>query len=311
MGACNIQNRLPSHAHLREVGPRDGFQAESAVIPTDTKIRFIEGLSKTGLRHIQAVSFVHPKKVPQMADAEEILSRLYREPGVIYSGLALNLAGVQRAINAGVDAVEVSFSASNTHSRKNAGMGTEKALEQVLEMATVARDSGLAAIGGVQCAFGCAYEGAISQKQVLEFVQRLLKQGVDSLCIADTTGMAGPLEISSLMEEVVALAGDLPVFLHLHDTRGLGLVNMVAGLSCGVKWFDTSFGGTGGCPFIPGAAGNLPTEESLYLMDRLGVSSGVDASLVADCSLNTDKITRELGLKPVNIEEGLRRQLRG
>ena len=285
---------LPSHVVIREVGPRDGFQAENVIIPTQIKIGVMEELALAGLSHIQAVSFVHPHKVPQMADAEELLESLEKMPGVTYSGLALNLAGVKRAVKTRVDALEISVSASGTHSRKNTGLGREEAMEQTMDMAALAREHGLDVIAGVQCAFGCAYEGEISQACVLDMVASYMSLSPQALCIADTTGMAGPLQVQELMSRVLSLAGDLPVFLHLHDTRGLGLVNMAAALMSGVQHFDASCGGMGGCPFIPGAAGNVATEEALYLMERLGIATGVNLPQVAACSRGLEQFLRRV-----------------
>ncbi|MBI9077265.1 MAG: hydroxymethylglutaryl-CoA lyase [Desulfatibacillum sp.] len=285
---------LPSHVVIREVGPRDGFQAEDVAIPTEHKVKAIEDLAKAGISHIQAVSFVHPKRVPQMQDAEAVLWALQKQPGVTYSGLALNLAGVKRAVATQVDALEISVSASDAHSRKNTGMGRDLAVEQAADMADMAREAGLEVIAGVQCAFGCVFEGAIPEKQVLGMVEAYLALSPQALCIADTTGMAGPLQVQELMTQVLTLSGDLPVFLHLHDTRGLGLVNMTAAIMSGIHHFDTSCGGMGGCPFIPGAAGNVPTEEALYLMERLGIATGVDLSQVSACSRSLEQFLRRV-----------------
>ncbi len=285
---------MPSHIVIREVGPRDGFQAEDQFIPTDQKVRVLEELARAGVAHIQAVSFVHPGRVPQMGDAEEVLSLLSKDPKVTYSGLALNLAGAQRAVSTPLDALELSVSASHTHSRKNTGMSRDQAMDQVDAMAALAKDRGLDVIGGVQCAFGCVFEGRIPEKQVLDMVEKFLSLEVQSLCIADTTGMAGPLQIQALAGRILALAGDVPVFYHLHDTRGLGLVNMAAALMSGVHHFDTSFGGMGGCPFVPGAAGNIPTEEALYLAKRLDLDTGIDLAGVVACSRSLEKFLRRI-----------------
>lgn len=284
MNRFTLGEAAPSRVVIREVGPRDGFQAEDVIIPTDMKLKVIGDLARAGITHIQAVSFVHPKRVPQMADAEQLMESLEKQPGVVYSGLALNPAGVKRAAASRVDAVEISISASDSHSRKNTGMGRDEAMAQAGDMISLARDAGLGVIAGVQCAFGCVYQGSIPEKQVLDMVEAFLVHSPQALCIADTTGMAGPLEVGGLMSRIASMAGDLPVFLHLHDTRGLGLVNMTAAIMSGIHHFDASLGGMGGCPFVPGAAGNIPTGEALYLMERLGIATGAAVDQVAACT---------------------------
>lgn len=278
-----VLSKLPTSVVLREVGPRDGFQTIDKTIPVDLKIKFIESLANAGFSHIQAVSFVHPDRVPQMKDAEQVVLGLKKRPGLTYSGLALNLAGVNRAADAGLETIEISVSASHTHSRKNTGMGKDQALAQAGEMTLAANKRGMNVIAGIQCAFGCAYEGAIKKNCVMDMVKVLLAANPSALCIADTTGMAGPVQIEALMPKILSLS-KVPVFLHLHDTRGLGLVNMLIALKSGVRHFDTSFGGLGGCPFIPNAAGNVSSEEALYLMSGLGVKTGIDLEQVAACS---------------------------
>jgi len=269
---------------LREVGPRDGFQAEASFIPAQLKTEVIESLADAGFSHIQAVSFVHPGKVPQMADAQEVCGLLKKRASVSYSGLALNVRGVERAVEAGLGVVEVSASASNTHSLKNAGMTQEQAREALEKMAVRAKALGLTVWASIQCAFGCAYEGAVPPERVKETARAVLDQGVDFLGLADTTGMAVPTQVQSLVSELLPLAGKTPLFLHLHDTRGLGLVNLLAALECGVTRFDTALGGMGGCPFVPGAAGNIATEDTLHLLESLGIRTGINKTQVARAS---------------------------
>lgn len=274
----------PDTVTIVEVGPRDGFQLESRVIPTDLKIEIIAGLAGAGLRHIQVASFVNPKRVPQMADAEALVRGLPEAPGVTFFGLALNEVGVDRARKAGLSCVEVSISASDAHSRRNAGMPHEAALEEGRRMVALGREAGMTVTASIQCAFGCVYEGEIPDSRVLRAARMFVDAGAARLTLADTTGMATPPRVERVLGGLTGAAGGLPVGLHLHDTRGLGLVNAVAGLRCGISFLDTALGGLGGCPFVPGAAGNIPTEDTVYLMEALGARTGVDWRRVASCS---------------------------
>lgn len=273
--------RLPRTATLIEVGPRDGFQLETTPIPTDFKARTIESLIAAGLREIQVTAFVHPARVPQMADAEALIGRLRTRPDVVFTALTLNQRGVERAAAAGLTAVEVSASASNTHSRNNTGMSHADAVAEGVRMIRLARRHGMAVRASVQCAFGCVSEGEVPAGRVLETARRFLTEGVARISLADTTGMGSPRSVADRVSALMAEAGDIPVGLHLHDTRGLGLANLLSGLLCGVTHFDTAFGGMGGCPFVPGAAGNIPTEDTVHLMDQLGVETGVSSDRVA------------------------------
>ncbi|MCU0340125.1 MAG: hydroxymethylglutaryl-CoA lyase [Spirosomaceae bacterium] len=269
---------------IEEQGPRDGFQVEKKPIPTEMKVRYVEALVEAGLQRIQITSFVHPKFVPQMADAEEVCSHVKKQDGVLYSGLVLNAKGVERAVRAGLNHVAASISASDTHSRKNANKSLEEAQTEFEEMLRVAKAEGLRVRGGVQCAFGCRYEGKISEKVVLELAKRHLDLGVDEIALADSTGMGNPDAIKRVMTQVVQWADGRPVALHLHDTEGKGMANMLAGIEAGVTIFDTAFGGLGGCPFIKGATGNIATEDAANMLHQMGVQTGIDLRRVAALS---------------------------
>lgn len=269
---------------IEEQGLRDGFQSESKVVPTEVKLELVDRLVEAGLRRIQVCSFVHPKRVPQMADAEALCAGLRRRPGVVYSGLVLNLKGVERAVDAGLEHVAASISASDTHSRKNTGKSLEDAQAGYAEMVRTAKNAGLTVRGGLQCAFGCRFEGAIDPDAVVELVRRHLDLGIDELALADSTGMADPASMAELMARVLELAGETPVILHLHDTEGRGLANALAAIQAGVRIFDTAFGGMGGCPFIKGATGNIATEDLAAMARRMGLETGVDVRAVAAIS---------------------------
>ena len=275
---------FPDTVTLVEVGPRDGFQLESKIIPTALKLEIISGLSAAGLKHIQVASFVNPRRVPQMADAAAVVEGLPAAPEVTFFGLALNAVGVRRAAEAGLSCVEVSISASDAHSRRNAGMSHEAALREGKKMVALANDAGMAVTASIQCAFGCVYEGPIPASRVLAAARMFVDAGAGRLTLADTTGMATPLSVEAMLREPALADAPVPIGLHLHDTRGLGLVNAAAGLRCGITFFDTALGGMGGCPFVAGAAGNIATEDTVHLMESMGARTGVDWRAVAACT---------------------------
>jgi len=275
---------LPKEVTLIEVGPRDGFQFEKQMIPTGMKVEVIGDLVAAGLKHIQVASFVNPSRVPQMADAEAVVTRLSESQGIIFSGLVLNTRGLQRALQAGLSHVEISISVSDTHSRRNAGVSFNRAFNRMMEMIQLAREEGISVRAGIQCAFGCVYEGSVSQERIDDLVEYYASQKVDAIALSDTTGMANPISVKRLLQTLMPKCGEIPIVLHLHDTRGLGLANLMAALECGVNQFDTAVAGMGGCPFVRGAAGNIATEDTVHLMNAIGISTGVDIAAVSKCS---------------------------
>ena len=285
-------NNYPATVEIIEVGPRDGLQREEMIIPADQKVALIEDLVSAGIKQIQVTSFVHPRLVPQMADAEEVCALLPDVPGVVYSGLALNLQGVERAHNAGLNHIDVSVSASDAHSRRNANRTVEASLVEFREMVTLARGYGMAVRAGIQCAFGYQEPGDVSPERVMDIARHHLELDIDELALADSSGLANPQQLTALLEAIVPLAGDKPVVLHLHDTRGMGLANVLAALRCGVRHFDTAFGGLGGCPFIDDAAGNIATEDTVYMLAAMGIKSGIDINRLAQVS---QRFEQELG----------------
>jgi hydroxymethylglutaryl-CoA lyase len=271
----------PERVVITEVGPRDGLQMELRTVPTDHKVALIDGLVQAGLQAIQVASFVHPAKVPQMADAEGVIDRLPRDDGVRYSGLALNHKGVLRALQTWVPWIEISVAASDAQSRINAGIPIARIRDEIDRMMDAALGAGRRVRASIQCCFGCAEGEPADEAQVLKMAETLLHHGIHQLVLADTTGMATPPKIQRLLRQVLSMAGSTPVGLHLHDTRGLGLVNVMAGLEMGISHFDTSLGGLGGCPFVKGAAGNIATEDTAYLMDSLAIETGIAIPKVA------------------------------
>ena len=282
----------PKHVFITEVGPRDGLQMEKQVLSTDQKIRLIDGLVKAGASAVQVASFVHPGKVPQMADAEAVIDALPPTDGVAFSALTLNLKGMERACRTSIQWIEVSLSASEEQSLSNSGMSVDKALSEAAAMIDFARKEGRKVRGSIQCSFGCVHECEIEVSQVQRLAEKLLNKGVDRLILADTTGMATPPAVRQNLKAILPMAGDVPVGLHLHDTRGMGLVNLMTALEMGISYFDTSLGGLGGCPFVDGAAGNIATEDTIHLLNSLNIATGIDNAKVAQESL---KLSRLLG----------------
>lgn len=274
----------PESVILTEVGPRDGLQTVSAAISAERKIEIISGLVEAGLKQIQVTSFVHPKWVPQMADAEQVCATLPQTYDVIYSGLVLNAKGVERSAAAGLKRVEASISTSDTHSRKNANMGLDEAVEHLGTMVRLAQEGGMEARGGLQSVWGCVYDGIPPDERIVDMAQAVIDMGVVALSLADSTGMGDPVAVKRLLEKVLPMCGGVPVVLHLHDTRGLGLANVIAAMEMGVNQFDTAFGGLGGCPFIEGATGNIATEDTVNMLGQMGVDSGVTVEKVAAVS---------------------------
>jgi hydroxymethylglutaryl-CoA lyase len=269
------------HIIIEEQGLRDGLQTLPITIPLAVKLQWIGQLVQAGIKRIQVASFVHPTLVPQMADAEQLIAALPQAEGVVFSGLALNTKGVQRAVAAGLQQLAISLSASDTHSRKNANKSLPEAKLEFADMAALALQNGLTIRGGIQCAFGCRYEGTIGEAVVYDLVKHHLNAGVQEIALADSTGMGNPVQMKRVMQEVMALCGDVPVSLHLHNTENKGYANMCAAIEVGVRQFDTAFGGLGGCPFIKGATGNIATEDTVHLLHQMGHTTGIDIKKVA------------------------------
>jgi hydroxymethylglutaryl-CoA lyase len=274
----------PKAVIIEEQGLRDGLQNEAKVLPTEKKLEIIDAMIDAGVKRIQVASFVDPERVPQMADAEALCAGLKRRNEIVYSMLVLNQRGMQRAANAGGRHVTASISASNTHSRRNAGMTLNEARRQLAEMVAVGKKKGLTVRGGIQCAFGCRYEGRIPPVTVMGMVKEQLKLGIDEVELADTTGMADPRTIQEICGPVRTLAGNKPVYLHLHDTEGKGLANALAALQVGITHFDSALGGMGGCPFVKGASGNIATEDLVFMLQQMAIETGIDAAKIAGIS---------------------------
>jgi isopropylmalate/homocitrate/citramalate synthase len=268
-----------THADVRiyEVGPRDGLQNEATPIPTETKLRFMELLADAGLREIEATSFVAPSAIPQLADADDLLPRLDRRPGVRYPVLVPNARGLERAIAAGADAVCVFTAASESFTRRNIGMSIAESIDAFRPVVDHARREGWWTRGYLSTAFGCPYEGPVPEGAVVDVANRLLELGVDELSIGDTIGVAGPADVRRVTGALAGAGIGLDrIAMHFHDTRGTAVANVATAIGLGIRCFDASTGGTGGCPYAPGAAGNLATEDLVYFLDREGLRHGAD-----------------------------------
>jgi hydroxymethylglutaryl-CoA lyase len=280
---------LPAAISLREVGPRDGLQNEDPV-PTEAKIALIDALSGTGIGRIEAVSFVHPRVIPQMADGDAVWSGVHRNPEVRYSALVPNLRGAQRALDAGFAEIEVVVSASDTHNRKNVNRSTAESLDDIAKVIALAHERGATCQVVVATAWGCPYEGDVPVERVLWATDRAVTEGADAISYGDTTGMATPNRVTRLAGETRMAHPELPLNLHFHNTRGTGLANVLAALQLGIYDFDASVGGLGGCPYAPGATGNIASEEVVHMVEDMGVATGVDLEALIEAAATAEQI---------------------
>ncbi len=266
----------PPRVSITEVGLRDGLQMESEFIPTATKLRLLEALMDAGVRHFEATSFVSPRAVPQLRDAAELLAAVRRRPGVVLAVLAPNRRGVERALDAGADEAVVFVSASESHNQKNLNRSVERSLQDIREIAAATLGAPIRLKGAIACAFGCPFEGDVPVQQVLAIARTFADLGFAGLTLGDTTGMATPPLVARTVQALREHLPHLPIALHFHNTRGLGLANVMEGLAHGVEHYESSLGGIGGCPFAPGATGNICTEDTVHLMHELGIDTGID-----------------------------------
>lgn len=272
---------LPPSVGIVEVAPRDGLQNEAARVSTENKLALIRMLVNAGVRRIEATSFVNPARVPQMADAEEVMAAVPRDRGVLYSGLVLNARGAERAIAAGCDELTYVVTASDTFSRRNQGRGTAEILAEWHQVASLAKGAGRKSCLLIAAAFGCPFEGRVDRQRVIDIAIEGLKASPDEVGLADTIGVASPAQVIDLFSRLAEIAPNLPRRAHFHNTRNTGYANAFAALLAGVSVLDASAGGVGGCPFAPRATGNIATEDLLYMLDELGVEHGIDTAAVA------------------------------
>ncbi|MGH7757253.1 MAG: hydroxymethylglutaryl-CoA lyase, partial [Vulcanimicrobiaceae bacterium] len=280
----NLLGAVPKTVAICEVGPRDGLQNESGLVGTDDKVRYIEMLVAAGVRTIEAASFVHPKLVPQMADGDDVMRKLQRQPGVTYFALVPNDRGLARARAAGVRAIAVFTAASESFAKRNINLGIDESLAVFRGIVGGAKADGMRVKASISTSFGCPFEGHVPVESVVRVASALAELGADEISVADTIGVGTPNQV---VEIVDALRAHVPlerVSLHFHDTRGTALANILAGLEAGIDKFDASSGGLGGCPFAPGATGNVATEDVLYLLHGMGIATGIDLEQLRDAS---------------------------
>lgn len=267
-----------------EVGPRDGLQSEPENLPTATKIEFITRALDAGIRRLEVTSFVHPKRVPQMADAEDVIRGLPKRDDVIYIGLALNRRGFERARDVNIDEIGMAVVASDTYNQRNQGVPTSESIKAWLDIAKEAKAAGIRANVMVSSAFGCPFEGEVPLQRVLDIVDQIMEGDPVELGIADSIGVGVPDQVTELIGAVKERVPGVPIRCHFHNTRNTGIANAQAALKAGVDSLDASIGGIGGCPFAPAATGNIPTDDLLYMLDRSGVSTGVSLEKIVATS---------------------------
>jgi hydroxymethylglutaryl-CoA lyase len=281
----------PGRVTITDVGPRDGLQNEAVELATDDKLRLVEALLDAGVSRVEVTSFVHPKWVPQLADADALVPTLPRRAGVVYSALVPNDRGYDRARAAGIDHVLLVVSASEHHNRANLNRSTEESLASLAPLVRRAKADGARVAVGISTSFGCPFEGRVPAERVLAIASRLAEAGADAVGLADTVGHGNPAQVRDLFERARAeLPASVELVAHFHDTRGLGLANALAALEAGVTHFDASIAGLGGCPYAPGATGNIATEELVYMLEEMGVATGIDLARLLEAADLADRL---------------------
>jgi hydroxymethylglutaryl-CoA lyase len=279
-----VLETLPVDVTLYEVGPRDGLQNESRLIPTDNKVQLIDALSDTGLRAIEITSFVNPKWIPQLADAVDVAQRVRRRPGINYSALVPNRQGFDSAVKAGMKEIAVFLSASETHNKKNVNKTIAATLQAFGEVVPPALEQGMRVRAYVSTVYGCPYEGKVDPNKALELCRALRAMGCYQISLGDTIGVANPRQVRDVLSRVLAETPIDAVAVHFHDTRGTALANILVAVEMGITTVDAALGGLGGCPYAPGASGNVATEDVVYMLEEMGVKTGVDLEKLIDCS---------------------------
>jgi hydroxymethylglutaryl-CoA lyase len=279
-----VFDQLPPDVTMYEVGPRDGLQNESRMVPTDDKVKLIDALSETGLRAIEITSFVNPKWIPQLADGGEVSRRIVRKPGLVYSALVPNRQGLDAALASGMKEVAVFMSASETHNRKNINKTIAQTLAAFRDTVPPALAAGVRVRAYVSTVYGCPYEGAVDPASALELARALRDLGCYQISLGDTIGVANPRQVRDVLSRVLAEIPKPEVAVHFHDTRGTALANILVAVEMGITTVDAALGGLGGCPYAPGASGNVATEDVVYMLEGMGVRTGVDLDRLVDCA---------------------------
>ncbi|MEY9867110.1 hydroxymethylglutaryl-CoA lyase [Peribacillus sp. B2I2] len=266
----------PEKVIIKEVGPRDGLQNEKVIIPTRSKIDWIDHLSDTGLSYIEVTSFVHPKWIPQLSDAVEVAKGIKRNPGITYAALVPNQRGLESALEANIDEISVFMSSSETHNLKNINKSISDTFPVLKDVIGTAAKSGKTVRGYVSTVFGCPYEGEVSTEQVFRVCDQLFEYGINEVSLGDTIGVASPRQVALFLEQAVKRYDISQIALHFHDTRGMALANVLESLNYGVVTFDSSLGGLGGCPYAPGASGNVATDDLIHMLHNMGIHTGIN-----------------------------------
>tara|TARA_B100001758_G_C18381988_1_gene597766 strand:+ start:1006 stop:1896 length:891 start_codon:yes stop_codon:yes gene_type:complete len=280
---------MNNRVEIMEVGLRDGLQNVDQHISVDDRLSIIDGLIDSGIKNIQVASFVNPKRVPQMAMAEDLVKRIDRKKGVEFSGLVFNQKGVERALNCGLNKIETSISISEIYSQKNLAMDISKSLKNLKYIVSMAKSNSMNIRAGLQCVWGYEDNEPFDHLVVIERLKEIIGMGVKRISLCDTSGLADPRKLSKLLDEVLSLFSDIEISIHLHNTNGLGLVNLFTALDFGIREIDTSLGGIGGSPFIKDSKGNIATEDAVYLMEAMGYHMGVDLKKISKLSRNLEK----------------------
>jgi len=281
--------QLPTHVTIKEVGPRDGLQNEKTHLSTADKVQLVNLLSHTGLNYIEVTSFVHPKWIPQLADAVEVLQTIKRQKNITYAALVPNIRGLERALQAEVDEVSVFMSASESHNQSNINKTIKDTFPIIEEVVTGAKAAHKNVRGYISTVIGCPYEGYIQPEKVLRVTEKLLEMGVDEISLGDTIGVGVPTQVESLLNELLKRYPVEHFAMHFHDTRGTALANILKSIEMGIKKFDSALGGLGGCPYAKGASGNVATEDLLYLLDGMGIKTGVEMNKVLEAAFFIEK----------------------
>ena len=282
--------KFPDRVAITEVGPRDGLQNESRTIPLEQKIALVDALSETGLTRIEAASFVSPKAIPQMANAAEVMAGIRHRAGVTYIGLVPNEVGARNAIAVRVDEIAVVVSASESHNRANVNRTIADSLDAIRGVATLCREAGLLWTGYISTAFGCPYEGSVDVARVIDIAERLRDTGAEAIALGDTIGMANPRQVSAFVGQFFNRLPETPLRLHFHDTRGMALANVIAAMEAGASQFDGSVGGLGGCPYAPGASGNVATEDLVAMLHAMDIDTGVELNTLLEAAWLAEKV---------------------
>ncbi|WP_205342049.1 hydroxymethylglutaryl-CoA lyase [Denitrificimonas caeni] len=275
---------MSDRVYIQEVALRDGLQNEALFIPTADKVALVNALSLSGVSKIEVTSFTSPKAIPSLRDAEQLMQSLQRNPHVCYSALVPNVRGAERALTCAVDEMNLVLSASDSHGLANLRMTAAQSLIQFAEIVQLSQGHSVRLNASISTAFGCPFSGAVADVQLMRLIEQLLDLGLDGITLCDTTGMADPAQVAQLCQQVLQRWPEVPFTLHFHDTRGMGLANALSAWQVGVRYFDASLGGLGGCPYAPGASGNICTEDLVHMLQRMGIDTGVNLAALLDAA---------------------------